>query len=38
MNNGQEYIKIANKLQKALTADLFGQDRAIEAIVKSVQR
>ena len=37
MNDGQEYIKVANKLQRALTADLFGQDRAIDAIVKSIK-
>jgi len=37
MNNGQEYIKVANKLQKELTQELFGQDRAIEAIVNSVK-
>lgn len=37
MNNGQEYIKVANKMREALTKDLFGQDRAIDAIVSSIQ-
>ncbi len=37
MNNGQEYIKTANKLQKALSEELFGQDRAIDAIVNSIK-
>jgi|AGBJ01.1.fsa_nt_gi ATP-dependent Zn protease len=37
MNNGQDYIKVANKLRKALTKELFGQDRAIDAIVNSVK-
>jgi len=37
MNNGQDYIKVANKLRKALTEELFGQDRAIDAIVNSIK-
>lgn len=37
MNNGQEYIKVASKMREALTKDLFGQDRAIDAIVSSIQ-
>ncbi len=37
MNDGQEYIKVANKMREALTKDLFGQDRAIDAIVSSIQ-
>jgi ATP-dependent metalloprotease FtsH len=37
MNNGQDYIKVANKMREALTKDLFGQDRAIDAIVSSIQ-
>lgn len=37
MNNGQNYIKVANKMRKGLTEELFGQDRAIDAIVSSIQ-
>ncbi len=37
MNDGQTYINTANKLKKALTAELFGQDRAIDAIVNSIK-
>jgi len=37
MNDGQDYIKVANKMREALTKDLFGQDRAIDAIVSSIQ-
>lgn len=37
MNDGQEYIKVANKLKNALTKELFGQDRAIDAIVNSIK-
>jgi len=37
MNNGQDNIKVANKLKKALTKELFGQDRAIDAIVNSIK-
>lgn len=37
MNDGQEYINIANKLKNALTKELFGQDRAIDAIANSIK-
>ncbi len=37
MNNGQDNIKVANKLRTALTQELFGQDRAIDAIVNSIK-
>lgn len=37
MNNGKDHIKVANKMRKALTEELFGQDRAIDAIVNSIQ-
>jgi len=37
MNDGQEYIKVANKMREVLTQNLFGQDRAIDAIVSSIQ-
>ncbi len=37
MNNGKEYIRVADKMKKALTAELFGQDKAIEAIVNSIK-
>ncbi len=37
MNDGQEYINVANKLKNALTKELFGQDRAIDAIVNSIK-
>lgn len=37
MNNGQDYIKVANKMREALTAELFGQDRAIESIVNNIK-
>lgn len=37
MNSGQEYIRVASKMREALTKDLFGQDRAIDAIVSSIQ-
>ena len=37
MNDGQEYINVANKLKSALTKELFGQDRAIDAIVNSIK-
>ncbi|WP_309499071.1 AAA family ATPase [Sulfurovum sp.] len=37
MNDTQDYIKVANKLRKALTQELFGQDRAIDAIVNSIK-
>lgn len=37
MNDGQDYIKVANKVKTLLTQELFGQDRAIEAIVNSIK-
>ncbi len=37
MNESQNTIAIAEKMRKALTKDLFGQDRAIDAIVSSIQ-
>lgn len=37
MNDGQDYIKIANKMKTALSKELFGQDRAIAAIVNSIK-
>jgi ATP-dependent Zn protease len=37
MNDNQDYMKVANKLRKSLTAELFGQDRAIDAIVNSIK-
>ncbi|HID38998.1 MAG TPA: hypothetical protein EYP36_05735 [Calditrichaeota bacterium] len=37
MNDGQDYIKIANKMRTALSKELFGQDRAIDAIVNSIK-
>jgi len=37
MNESQNTIDIAGKMRKALTKDLFGQDRAIDAIVSSIQ-
>ena len=37
MNNGQEHINSANKVRELLTKELFGQDRAIDAIVNSIQ-
>ncbi len=37
MNNGKEYIRVADKMKKSLTSELFGQDKAIEAIVNSIK-
>jgi len=37
MNDGQDYIKVANRLKNLLTEELFGQDRAIESIVSSIK-
>ncbi|MDQ7047749.1 MAG: AAA family ATPase [Sulfurovum sp.] len=37
MNDGQEYINVANKLKEALSKELFGQDRAIDAIANSIK-
>ncbi|MEA2047639.1 MAG: AAA family ATPase [Campylobacterota bacterium] len=37
MNNGQDHIKVANNVRQVLTEELFGQDRAIDAIVNSIQ-
>ena len=37
MNESQNTIDIAGKMRKALTKNLFGQDRAIDAIVSSIQ-
>ena len=37
MNDSQSYINSANKMKEALTKELFGQDRAIDAIVNSIK-
>jgi len=37
MNDSQVYINSANKMRDALTKELFGQDRAIDAIVNSIK-
>ncbi len=37
MDNAKAYIGIAEKMKKALTAELFGQDKAIEAVVNSIK-
>ena len=37
MNDAQSYINSANKMREALTKELFGQDRAIDAIANSIK-
>jgi cell division protease FtsH len=37
MNTAQNYINRANKMREKLSASLFGQDRAIDAIVSSIK-
>jgi len=37
MNDSKSYINSANKMRDALTKELFGQDRAIDAIVNSIK-
>ncbi|MDQ7085391.1 MAG: AAA family ATPase [Sulfurovum sp.] len=37
MNHAQNYIRKANKMKEALTKELFGQDRAIDAIANSIK-
>jgi ATP-dependent Zn protease len=37
MNDSQSYINSANKMREALTKELFGQDRAIDAIANSIK-
>jgi ATP-dependent Zn protease len=37
MNDSNRYIEVADKMKKALSSELFGQDKAIDAIVNSIK-